>query len=319
MAFYYQEYATSGQQNFYYRFTCGNCHKTTDWKEASIIAQYKMEINVRSGQPSNVEVQNLLQSGLDRILYEHKETIKRGVKRGYYFSCPPGTNAEYAYHLDSACPFCGQTDKIKGDTAKTVVLGGAIGVFVGVFVSLFVMNVGDVYTWNDIIPSIIAFVAPIFIGCVAGFYIARKENGKRVVHTNVEYCWEGTPPVEPESSQQLQQRQQQCRHDWFCGKCKICGKIEGYYENFGHDFVCGKCVRCGKHTPTGHLIWYDSHKFVNCVCTVCGEEYHRWETVEESMFRLEKRCAVCGKEKLVYERSIDDVDDVTYYGGSRDD
>lgn len=83
MAFYYQEYATSGQRNFYYRFTCGNCRKTTDWKKASIIAQYKMDVNVRLfGKPSQVEVQNLLQSGIDRILYKHMETIKRGVQRG---------------------------------------------------------------------------------------------------------------------------------------------------------------------------------------------------------------------------------------------
>ena len=83
---------------------------------------------------------------------------------------------------------------------------------------------------------------------------------------------------------------------------------------YGHDVICGKCVRCGK-IPFSEYDRLKSHKMVQCKCTVCGVELHNWKLVCMSSSRNEYQCRECGKEDVV----VHEIDDVKYYGGSRDD
>jgi hypothetical protein len=305
MAYIYNQYTVKGERTIYYRFTCGKCGKTADWKANTIHAEYVASVNAKRKQPSSEDLQKMLKSGLEKKLDKHVDTIKKGAKRGYYFISPYRTEDEYAYNLDSACPFCGQRHKNKGSSGKAAIYGGLVGLFAGLIASLIVVLSSKVYSFADAIPSILAFLGPTLIGCVVGLYMGRKSNDKRDIHTNIEYSWAGLP-----SGLSVKAR---CDHDWLCGKCRICGETDRFFTpNHGHDVICGKCTRCGI-VPDHYIHRLTSHKIVDCKCTECGVEMHNFKLVSASGLRENFQCSGCGKKyTTVYKDESDYIGETTY-------
>ncbi len=176
-------YSGKSERTIYHRFTCGKCGKTTGW--IPTVINFKTSVETRT--KSAAYMQEQLRLALVRKWNNYCDTIRKGAKKGYYFTPPPFTDAEYAYNLDSTCPYCKHGNKNKGLGRRSVTWGGLTGVFVGTITFLMLILSGSAYAWSDVIVPGIVYVVIVLAGCTLGFFIGKKIAGKRVEHTNVEY------------------------------------------------------------------------------------------------------------------------------------
>jgi len=180
MGGYYNVYSVNGERTFYYRFTCGKCHKTTPWNSCCIESEHS--IQTKSGLSHNIQRQ--LEEGLSKKLNDQINAVRTEVENGYLFSQP--SMALHKNRPHGKCPNCGQNPKLKGAVSETSVAWGIIGLFAGMITSA-------VLAWFYILesfpPMIAITIAATIAGAVIGVIIARKGEHDAIDHINVEYRW----------------------------------------------------------------------------------------------------------------------------------
>ncbi len=185
MGGYYNLYTVSGKRTFYYRFTCGKCHKTTPWDSCCI--EEKHSVQTKS---SLQDVQKQLEDGLLKKLNDRIDAVRQEVATGYLFAQP--SMLQTIDYPHGKCPYCGQNPKLKGAVSQASLVCGIIGLFAGMITSAVL---AWFYVLETFPPMIGITLAATVVGAVIGAITESRNERRLVDHTNVQYWWNEVLPI----------------------------------------------------------------------------------------------------------------------------
>ena len=102
-------YFRQASRGLFYRFTCVDCGKTTEWME------YKLWGFQRVGATGKYDLAKVIEQALEGALFALDRNVgiaKKGIAKGNCFR--PGFFGVPAYDLEDKCPFCGKKQPNKG-------------------------------------------------------------------------------------------------------------------------------------------------------------------------------------------------------------
>ena len=105
-------YYRQASRSLFYRFTCVDCGKTTDWME------HKLWGFLRVGASGKYDPAKAIEQAVEGALFALDRNVgiaKKGISQGNCFR--PGFFGVPVYDLKDKCPFCGKKQPNKG--AKT--------------------------------------------------------------------------------------------------------------------------------------------------------------------------------------------------------
>jgi transcription elongation factor Elf1 len=206
-------YSKTLKRNYYYRFTCEYCGKTTDWMTLCVYdgADYDVHVSHSSGGSISESGKAMLHEEAVKALNKTYEEVKSYAKLGNYDAMLTEATghrnrnvhrpAASKGKLIGKCPFCGKHQSWKTDDEAGTV-GGILGA-IGLLGFPFLMDKIFPFNWMDLSlwPTLGVLIGGAAVGAAIGFVLGtyfigsllkkrRGQNISKAGRNKPEFRWE---------------------------------------------------------------------------------------------------------------------------------